>query len=503
LVKVNKQQQAFQKLKLIKYCKNLAKALCFDKQMAFIEDPSKRKALFCSRRAGKSTAIGIFLLMNALLYPKRTILYIASTKQSAERIIWRDVIQPQLLKLKKLFGYSFTFNRNTRIITLQNGSHIYLTGIDNPKEADRLLGGKYHMAVIDECEIISQDFDKIFRSLEPALADYLNSGGGTIVLAGTPGDLMGEHYWFQVTKTLPDGNPDPKRMTGWSVHSWHTPDNPYMRSAYLAMVAEKQKTDANYEQDPSWISQWKCQWILEKNAAVYKYTEAKNLLKTDLPRNIIIQDSLFRTDPKWTYLMGVDLGWHDETAFVIGAYSFHEPNFYIIESVSMDQIPYSEIAGMCCVFKDKYHLSRIVMDTAGAAKILAESLSGEYGLPVIAAQKKEKENHIGKMNSDFRSGRIQVIPQLNNKLIDEWAKLEWNHKSLLKGKAEEGEKWRNHLADAALYCWRESLHEYASPPVEPKTKTMADILLEQAEKERAEQQEGSFAWRDDNPITGW
>ena len=65
----------------------------FPKQAAFITDPARLLAGFCTRRAGKSFGVGIKLCQTAMQYPGTSNLYVALTRESAKRILFKDVIQ--------------------------------------------------------------------------------------------------------------------------------------------------------------------------------------------------------------------------------------------------------------------------------------------------------------------------------------------------------------------------------------------------------------------------
>ena len=60
--------------------------------------------------------------------------------------------------------------------------------------------------------------------LKPAVADYR----GTIVLTGTPGNLI-KGLFFDVTNS---------REAGWSGHRWDTYANPYMAEQWAGEIAD-------------------------------------------------------------------------------------------------------------------------------------------------------------------------------------------------------------------------------------------------------------------------
>src|SRR5882762_7287069 len=61
----------------------------FPAQTAFISDPSKLKVVLCTRRSGKSYGAGLYLYQQAYETPGASCLYIALTRDSAKKIMWK------------------------------------------------------------------------------------------------------------------------------------------------------------------------------------------------------------------------------------------------------------------------------------------------------------------------------------------------------------------------------------------------------------------------------
>ena len=71
----------------------------FPVQTAFISDPAKLKVALCTRRSGKSYGAGFYLYQQAYETPGASCLYIALTRDSAKKIMWKDVLKPINRKL--------------------------------------------------------------------------------------------------------------------------------------------------------------------------------------------------------------------------------------------------------------------------------------------------------------------------------------------------------------------------------------------------------------------
>src|SRR5271165_6835805 len=65
----------------------------FPEQRKFIDDPSKLKALHCTRRAAKSYTAALYMVETCLRYPNSNCLFIGLTRQSALDIIDKDILQ--------------------------------------------------------------------------------------------------------------------------------------------------------------------------------------------------------------------------------------------------------------------------------------------------------------------------------------------------------------------------------------------------------------------------
>ena len=471
----------------------IANEVLFDKQLDVVHDPSRRKAIFTPRRCGKSTTIGILLLQEALAFPRRKNLYIGLTGEAAYSIIFTEIIEQECKRRKIHLKY----NATTRTITFSNGSTIKLAGMDSsPRDMEKLLGGKYHCVVVDECQSFTQDLRMMIKEkLGPAMSDYLDRGGGIIVLAGTPGLVMGDHFWYQITKQTRTGLPDPERERGWSVHSWGVPSNPHMAKQFATVCKEEEELfGAMYYERPEFQRQWLGRWVLDASGRAFKFSKDHNVVA-----DMDIAASLVNGDRKWTFIIGVDLGFEDATAVVLGAYCNTDPNLYVVSSEKLKKAVASTVGLKLQALTATFAVQHISVDTGGgASRQFAETLAAEYNLPIQAAEKTEKENAIGSMNSDFLAGRIRVVTHggANKDLIDELEKVTIDEKKLReKGKWAISATAEDHLCHALLYMWRNSLHKHSVIPDLRPEATLASRLLADVKRQRPMwEDEGEDVW---------
>ena len=394
---------------------------CFDKQVAFISDPAKLKTALCSRRAGKTHSAAVYLLKQALENPESESAYIALTRINAKRVMW-----PKLKQLDRKYSMNINFNNSELTAYLPNGSVIYLTAANDQADVDKLRGSAFVLIVIDECASFGPHMDELVEEvLEPTLIDH----DGTMCLIGTPNAACAGIF-HRVT-TVEDGD--------YSNHHWTIRDNPHVPHAdeWLERRMRRRGWDNDH---PVYLREWCGRWIRSADSLVYKFDEAVNLY-----------DSLPTIDYDFEYILGVDLGFNDASAFTVCAFNRYLPTLYLVyEMKEVGMIP-AVIAKKIQQLMDEYKFIRIVMDTGGLGKSIAEEFRIRYNLPVFAATKHDKFSYIELLNSDLRSGFVKVPP--NSLLAGEWGLLQWQE-----DRKSEDKRFENHLSDAFLYAWRESKH---------------------------------------------
>lgn len=448
-------------------------ASAFDQQKKFIKDKSRRKALFVPRRGAKTYAIAIYMVLACLSNESVKILYLGLTRDSAENAVWRDC----LLKIFKEFdfveGRDYEYNRSTKTIEfLETHSTIRITGADSSfKEPTKYLGGKYYMAVIDECQNYTNDLEEIIlKVLGPAVSDYIPTGGGQIVLAGTAGPYMGKHYWFQI-------NTD--KSLGWNIHTWEGKDNPHMR-----LAKEIEEADFTKQYGPAYVEtewyrqQYLCQWITDTIARVYHYSSTNCKLIDQKLIDAILDGHL----PGWEYILGIDLGHNDAFAMCLLASHPTDPNLYVVKSEKFSQTNDLEQAGQMIVnYSKRYNVIYYPIDSAGSGKMIVEDWRRRYALPFeYPKSKSDKHDFIRQMNSDFTCSKIKVIEELNKDLLEEWNTVLLDKHALDEGYRKEADKYHNDLCDAALYGFSQARHYWAKTP-KPK------FVMPKNEQERREQ----------------
>lgn len=355
--------------------------------------------------------------------------------------MFKDVLKV----INRKHNLNATFNESLLSVTLPNGSVIYLFGIDSsPDEAEKILGQKFKLVVVDEAGSISYDLrDIVQRIIKPTLIDYQ----GTLCLLGTPTDLVTGLFYDATTGV----------EKAYHNHTWSALDNPHIAKEFQDEIDEltTQNPDVIHT---SWFKQmYKGEWCINLDKLVYKFSVDKNLYDA-LPANDYI------------YILGVDLGWDDDSAFTVGAYSTKDKHLYILESYKRPKMLLSDVENYVKELRKKYNISKFVIDNADKQSV--EEIKHRTGIPFVPADKKDKMNFIEIMNNDFATGKIKLCRSTTQPLVDEYVKL------IKDDKGEEHKLCANHCADSNLYLWRFSYH-YLSQADKPKVKRPDEDIVDE------------------------
>lgn len=445
----------------------------FKHQCAFINDPAKLKAAFCTRRAAKSYTGGLYLTKQCQENAAVNGLYLGLTRASAKAIIWKDVLKD--INTKNDIGMSF--NGTELTATLPNESVIYVTGADaDEDEMEKLLGRKYKIVIIDEAASFTVNLRRlIYGILKPATID----NNGTICLMGTSGNLT-KGLFFDVTNG---------QEPGWKLFKWSAHDNPYVAKQWAEELEDIKTNRPLFMQTPLFRQWYLNEWVVDQDKLVYKFNSDRNVYQ-HLPHYSL---------GEWSYALGVDLGYDDDSAFVVVAFHEHDKNLYIVESSKRKKMDITDVANHIKQYQVRYSFFKIIID--GANKQAVEEIVNRHQIPLAAADKTGKSDFIEIMNAEFIQGKIKINHFGNEALLTEYPSLIWDEQKLERtGKREEHPNCDNHAADAALYIWRYCFQYLSEKPkdhtlinskekwISHTTKLMEDSLERQIENQQAAEQ---------------
>ena len=438
----------------------------FDKQLQFVQDPAKFKLGVTTRRAGKSISCVTDLTHTAISDDNVTVLYITLSRKNAKRLVW-----PEFKKLNKLFNLQGNINESDLSITWPNGSTLYLLGANDRTSIEDFRGLAVKKVYLDE----SQSFPDYIRELiDDVLGPALMDHDGQLVLIGTPGPIP-SGYFYELTK-----NPH------WKLHHWSFFDNPklpFLKSGitHQAMLERELTRRGVGVTDPSIQREWFGKWIVDSDSLVYHYNAKMNDYET-LPEG------------EYTYILGVDLGYEDADALAVICYGGHSPVTYVVEEEITRHQDLTQLTGQIDKLIAKYPISRVVVDTGGLGKKIAEEISKRYEIPMLPAEKSRKVEYIELMNDALRTGKLKI--KANSQFAQDAMKVEWDHDKSTPDRKIISSRFHSDICEAVLYAWRESYsytYKYKAPAPEYGTKAWSEkeeskmfaMELERLENEKA------------------
>ncbi len=359
-------------------------------------------------------------------YPRALCPYLALTRDSAKNIMWEMLKEhTEEEKIKA------TFTEHNLTMTIENDARLQLFGADMKNFIRRLKGIKTPGAAIDE----AQDFGThlitlVDDVLTPAIIDYPD---GWLALAGTPGPIP-HGYFHDVTELL---------KYGYSVHRWGIYDNPYIENP-IAFVEDLIKKKQWAPDNPTLLREWKGQWVLDLNALVYRYEKEKNDYSTiDYSRD-------------WEFVIGVDLGFDDADAIAVIGWHKHQKLAYLIHEEVHTGQTVTQLAEQIDIVIKRFDPLKVVMDTGGLGKKIAEEMRRRYQLPIVAAEKARKFEFIELLNDAMRMGRF--FAKKESRFAEDCERIKWETDLVNPEKPKISEKFHSDVVDAVLYAFRESLH---------------------------------------------
>lgn len=456
----------------------------FSQQVEFIKHSAKQKVLFCTRRSAKSFTAGLYLIAEALNNPGCNCLFIGLTRASAKAIIWKDILS--VIDLK--YTLNARFNQSELTMTLPNGSVIAVTGIDaDEKEMNKLLGRKYRLVTIDEASMYTIDLrNLVYGVLGPAMVDPNEDGqSGTLCLMGTASDFP-RGLFYDITVGT---------EKGWQFFQWTAHDNPYVSKQWQQALDKIEVERPEYMQTPQFKQWYLNQWVIDEEKLVYRFDMGRNLIGIlpHLPHN------------GWTYVLGADTGWEDDSALVLSAYHVNDPYLYIVRVFKKKKMTFDDVVLKIEEFMRDPVMAphKIIID--GANKQGVESMRLRSSIPFEYAEKQDKATFIELCNSDLIQGKIKILNTAENRpLWEEMSGLVWvTDGDKIKYPKKEHPALPNHLCDAFLYAWRCGYHYSSMATIKKITKYTPEWYQQQNdniwERER-EQLERKSDWPEEGSL---
>lgn len=471
----------------------------FKLQRDVLEDPSRRKAVLCAGRAGKSFTFAVAILVGLLTIPRANILFIAFIRSEAKEILWN------LLKaLNDEFQLELRFSEQELTITNGKGAWARVAGCESWGDVDKFRGVPRHLVILDETATWPPDLLQylIREVIEPRLGDYK----GTLILGGTPGtilagifyDATGDHSTEvrltedgPVATSRPFVERDEVKWKGvewsWSLHRWELRDNTSERgkSAYEEALILKKKNGWS-DDNPIWMREYRGRWMADGTRLVFRYDSARD----DWTPGERTPENPFGLPPghAWRLVLCCDMGFHDPFALQLGAFSDTHPDLHQVyewppadsplDGTGMTVGSVAEQINRAHALIDMDDMEVECADLQGLGGMVVETLAQEHGIHLEKLEQREKRDHIEMVNSGLVERRIKVLR--GSRLSQEMAVVAWDQTGL-----KMRPNQRNNNCDAFLGVVRHSRHLEARPLTEPLRR---GTPLYQAQQETAEEE---------------
>lgn len=348
----------------------------FAEQLAFVKDPARYATACCSVRAGKTTACAADLIDTALKFQGTTGCYITLARSSAERIVW-----PELKRINREYKLGAFPNESKLSFKFPNGSTIFLFGANDDNEIEKIRGlSNVALVYLDE----AQSMRALIKSLvEDIVIKRLYDTNGRCRVIGTPGPILAGYYY------------DCCHSGQWSHHYWTMHQNSWLEKKSgmtpEQLIAQDCAQRGVSLEDPSIQRECFGRWKLDPNSLLLVYDKALNDFQ-DLPSG------------QYTYILGIDLGLRDADSLSLLAFSNNSPVTYLVEEIVTYNQLTDNLAKQIKTLMDKYPIMKIPTDTGGLGTKIAEDLRQRYGIPIDAADKREKFANYKHLNNALRTG---------------------------------------------------------------------------------------------------
>ena len=442
--------------------------VCFDKQLAFINDPHPFVTAVCSVRAGKTVACAFDLTHTALSAPGIVSLYITLARTNAKKIVW-----PELVRINRDFDLGGKVNESELSIKFKNDSVIYASGAKDKSEIEKFRGLALKLCYIDEAQSFRSHIAEL---VDEVIAKRLFDYAGRLRLIGTPGPVAAG-YFYHCSQSLQ-----------WSHHHWTMFDNPWLvkKSGMThEEILQRELTRKGVSRnDPAIQRECFGQWTNDPDALVFKYNAA---------RNDYLQ--IPSTNEPYQYVLGVDIGFIDADAIAVIGFNEKLKEAYLVEEIIEHKQGITELAGQLERLIKKYNPTKVVMDTGGLGAKVAEEIRRRYQLHIVAAEKTRKFEFIEILNDALRTKKL--FAKKESRFAEDCGLVQWDKDNLTPdGKPKIKDTYHSDICDAVLYGFREARHwlfEPEPPLIKPYTqpwfKAQEDEMYEQAFQKQQEIEE--------------
>jgi len=398
--------------------KRVAEALHV-KQRAFACDSCKRLAAQAGRRAGKSTGLAGRFFLTAIDNPTECSVFIAISAARAN-----EIIGTALRTIGKAIDWEPkpTSRAGQLYWIFPNGHKLWVAGCKNKADAEKFRGSRYAGAAVDECDSMRRHLQYLVEDiLDPALMDL----DGWLALTGTPG-VTPTGYFHAIT-TGED------KIQSWPTYHWTALDNPFLKDP-AGYLRRRREALGLSETSPTYRREWLGEWVLDLESLCYPYDAARNAIEGPL------------TGHDWRYVLAIDLGVVDDTAFALLAYRARDPVIRVVETRTYHNSTPSSIGLRVGEWRARYPGARIIADTGGIGKGFTAEWAARYGIFCEPAHKADCAAQIVLTGDLIRTGALKIHLPGCDTLARQWCVLPWNP-----DRTGHDPAYEDHESDAVRY----------------------------------------------------
>lgn len=283
-----------------------------------------------ARRTGKSYSASIAALAK-LLEPNQQVMVVAPNFNLSS-IIW-DNINTFIHQLELETAQN---NAKERVIKLINGSTFRLLSAAN---RETLIGRAANLLIVDEAAIIENE-EYFNRDLRPVLSTYPDS---RVLFITTPRGKANYIYEFYMRGQPNNEFTDPE----WGSAKFPWTANPRLSEKDIK-AAERTMSKALFRQE------YHCDWATFEGQ-IYSMDEDSHLAQ-------IVGPIVKKNDTRYDYIAGLDMGYRDETVFVVIATNGRQ--FFVIDYYMTKEASISIIAEEIKRLQTKWGIDNIYIDAA-------------------------------------------------------------------------------------------------------------------------------------------
>ena len=465
----------------------------FPEQRRFYDSSARLLAALCGRRAGKTRGLAAHFIREATTKRGARLLYINHTLDECRRLFWIGNAQDGVYSLVQRHRLSAVPDRTRLTLTFPDtDSTIELRGAKDEVELSKALGAAYTEIAWDEAQKIRPTMAPTIREvLMPTLLDH----AGRLRYTGTANRQQSGLFWELSQPEVKDRTP------GFEIHQWNMLANPHFgygkrhadgswwvyalkkptpasgphteADIDAAVAAARMKYGIQQLADdygvpvdsPIVQREGFGRWCSEDDAYVYMVRKAKDpfyaparMRDDGFPDILACLADLPGDWREYTFSMGGDLGFRDAFALHCWAWHYRDPNLYEVFSWKREGLDSDQQFNAIKEVRAILPLGQIVVDAGGIGLQVSTAWSKvfveRYGLPIVPAEKHQKDSFQAVYNTDIASSRCKF--REGGETFDEMMKLCWSKLITGSGKQIEDPTQDNHCCDASLYSHRAS-----------------------------------------------